>query len=75
MHRDWFVPSFRRNAAITLRALEVRPVKSQRNQLNCCMICRYHIEKEVKKSSFFEAIFQQQSGLAIARHREQQKLT
>jgi len=57
MHRDWFVPSFRRNAAITLRALEVRPVKSQRNQLNCCMICRYHIEKEVKKSSFVEAVF------------------
>ena len=51
MHRDWFVPSFRRNAAITLRALEVRPVKSQRNQLNCCMFCRYHTEKEVKSSS------------------------
>jgi len=57
MRRVWFVPSFRRNAAITLRALEVRPVKSQRNQLNCCMICRYHIEKEVKKSSFVEAVF------------------
>ena len=57
MRRGWFAPSFRRNAAITLRTLEVRPVKSQRNQLHCCMICRYHTEKEVKKSSFVEPVF------------------
>ena len=40
---------FRRNAAITLCALQVRPRMTSRNQSNYFMFCSYHTQEEVNK--------------------------